>query len=120
VLDVDSPAVVKTIFSTKGDWRKTEYYHASSVMVEGRVVYNLFSQTDPKTHAAEKRPISRYYSMNGVLPLEPHMDKVIKDLCHQLETRFMDSENAGKKCDLGEWILFCKLLLPPGSAISKP
>jgi hypothetical protein len=71
-------------------------------------VYNLFSQTDPQKHAAEKRPIAKYYSMNGVQPLEPHMDTVIKELCHQLESRFMDGPDAEEHCDLGQWILFCR------------
>jgi hypothetical protein len=72
-----------------------------------QIVYNLFSETDPKKHAAEKRPIAKHYSMNGVQPLEPHMDTVIKELCHQLEARFMDGPTAGKSFDLGEWILYC-------------
>ncbi|KAJ9161314.1 hypothetical protein NKR19_g2379 [Coniochaeta hoffmannii] len=34
--------------------------------------------------------------MNGVQPLEPHMDSVIKELWHQLESRFMDDAHDPK------------------------
>lgn len=76
-------------------------------MVEGVNVYNLFSQTDPKKHAHERRPIARYYSVNSILTLEPHMDKVLAHLCHQLETKFIDGHTSDKTCDLGDWILYC-------------
>jgi hypothetical protein len=107
-LDADTPEIIKAVYNIKGDWKKTEYYHASSVVVEKKVVYNLFSQTDNEKHAVEKRPIAQYYSLNGVRPLEPHVDAVIKEFCHQLERRFMDGSDVGKQCDLGQWIQFCE------------
>jgi hypothetical protein len=55
-----------------------------------------------EVHARQKRPISKFYSMNGVLPLEPHMNKVINYFCQRLEEMFMDGLNAGKCCSLGE------------------
>lgn len=76
-------------------------------MVDGVNVYNLFSQTDPKKHAQEKRPIAKYYSVKSILTLERHMDKVINHLCHQLETKYIDGHSANKICDLGDWILYC-------------
>ncbi|KAM5344562.1 hypothetical protein ACJ41O_013097 [Fusarium nematophilum] len=42
----------------------------------------------------------------GIGIFEPHMDKVINQLCRELESRFMDGDNAAKVCDLGRWILF--------------
>ena len=74
-----------------------------------KVIYNLFSQTDNDLHAREKRPISKFYSMNGILPLEPLIDSVVQKLCDELEKRFMDPPNAGKQCNLGDWILYCKI-----------
>ncbi|KAK3934267.1 Pisatin demethylase [Diplogelasinospora grovesii] len=105
VVDVDYPDLIKTVFSIKEDWKKTEYYLASSALVDGHIVYNLFSQTDKHKHAQEKRPVAKYYSLNGVLPLEPHVDKTIRQLCSELESRFVDG-NAKKPCNLGDWILY--------------
>lgn len=81
-------------------------------MVDGVNVYNLFSQTDPKKHAQERRPIARYYSVNSVLTMEPHMDKVLDHLCQQLQTKFVDGHSRDKACDLGAWIHYCTSTLP--------
>ena len=52
-----------------------------------KVIYNLFSQTDNELHAREKRPISKLYSMNGTLQLEPYIDTIVRKLCDELEKR---------------------------------
>lgn len=87
---------------------QTEFYHASSIQQNGVTIYNLFSQTDPHVHARERKPIAKYFSPAGVAPLEPHMDRSIEILCGQLEDRYMNGGNAGRVCDLGDWIDFCK------------
>lgn len=79
--------------------------------MDGKIIYNLFSATDPAAHAREKRPIAKYYSMNGVLPLEPHIDEIIGYMCKRLEDEFIVGPQAGKTCDLGQWLLFCKLFV---------
>ena len=73
-----------------------------------KIIYNIFSQTDNELHAREKRPISKSYSMNGILPLEPHVDSTIEKLCDELEKRFIQPPNADKICNLGDWILYCE------------
>ena len=40
------------------------------------------------------------------------MDKVVNQLCHELEKRFIDGSNAGKTFDLGQWILYCERWVP--------
>ncbi|KAK3356708.1 cytochrome P450 [Lasiosphaeria hispida] len=106
VLDVDDPALLKTVFNIKGDWKKTEYYRSSSAFVGGRIVHNLFSQDDKDKHAAEKKPVAKYYSPTGVVLLEPLVDKVIRQLCDELDKRFITKAATGKTFDLGNWILY--------------
>ncbi|KAK3940293.1 Pisatin demethylase [Diplogelasinospora grovesii] len=106
LLDLDYPEVIKTIYSTDGKWRKTEFYHNNSAVINGKITYHLFSTTDQAEHARMKRPIVKYYSLGSVLALEPHMDKVINDFCQHLEQRFMTGPGGPKECDLGEWIAF--------------
>ncbi|KAG8165816.1 hypothetical protein KVR01_004368 [Diaporthe batatas] len=105
LLDLDIPELGKVIYSTGGNWRKTEFYQNNSAVVNGKIVYHLFSTTDQEEHARMKRPIVKYYSQGSVLALEPLMDTVISDFCDHLESRFMDSKQ-GKECDLGQWIAF--------------
>ncbi|KAK8062863.1 cytochrome P450 [Apiospora hydei] len=88
ILDLDVPELVKIFYSTKAQWKKTEFYHGSSSIVDGKIVYNIFSQTDPGIHTLWRKPISKHYSTNGVLPLEPHIDNVLTEFCTTLESRY--------------------------------
>ncbi|KAK3681767.1 cytochrome P450 [Podospora appendiculata] len=109
VLDIDYPDLNKTVFNTKGDWRKTEAYLGSNVVVDGHIVYNVFSELDKTKHANEKRPIAKYYSATGVATIEPHVDKVISQFCDEIETRFVDNTkpvSAAKPFNFGTWTNF--------------
>ncbi|KAH8666577.1 cytochrome P450 [Xylariales sp. PMI_506] len=105
LLDLDFPELAKTIYGTDGKWRKTEFYHNNSTIINGKITYHLFSETNQVNHALMKRPIVKYYSQGSVLALEPLMDAVIRDFCQHLETRFINNETR-VDCDLGEWIAF--------------
>lgn len=104
-LDLDIPELAKVLYSTDGKWRKTEFYHNNSTVINGKITYHLFSTMDQEEHARMKRPIVKYYSQGSVLTLEPLMDTVIGDFCDHLETRFMDGKQ-NQECDLGQWIGF--------------
>ncbi|KAE8147819.1 cytochrome P450 [Aspergillus avenaceus] len=106
VVDLDFPGLIKTIYNTKSDYRKTEFYHGSSAKSNGKIIYNLFSECDPEVHARQKRPIAKFYSMTGVLPLESHIDEVISYFCQRLEEGFVDGSNAGKTCKLEQWLSY--------------
>jgi len=84
-------------------------YHNNSSLIDGKIVYHMFSTTDQLEHARMKRPIVKYYSIGSVLAIEPTMDGVISDFCKELEQRFMRGPSGPKECDLGEWIAFCEL-----------
>ncbi|KAF4967126.1 hypothetical protein FSARC_5287 [Fusarium sarcochroum] len=105
-VDIDKPEIIPNVFALKEDWQKTKFYHASSALVNGQTVYNIFSETDPAQHKRERQPISRFYSSASIRRKEPVMNNVIKELCKQLEGRYVDGENANQDCDLGQWILF--------------
>lgn len=95
---------------------QTGYYNSASSFINGHIVYNVFSQKDEEKHAAEKKPIAKYYSPTGVVTLEPLIDKTITQLCDELDKRFAakTASNAKKPFDLGNWILYCSSLpLPP-------
>lgn len=75
--------------------------------MDGKIVYNIFSQTDPEIHAQWRKPISKHYSTNGVLPLEPHVGNVLTEFCTSLESRYIkDGEDTA--CSLDKWLLYCE------------
>ncbi|ETS74955.1 hypothetical protein PFICI_13439 [Pestalotiopsis fici W106-1] len=106
LLDLDYPELIKTIYNIQGNWKKTEMYHGSSAKAEGKIIYNLFSETNQHEHSRQKRPIAKLYSATGVLALETHMDQMIQKLCEVLATQSSDKTGEGKVLDLGEWLLY--------------
>ncbi|CVK91793.1 related to pisatin demethylase / cytochrome P450 monooxygenase [Fusarium proliferatum] len=104
-LDFDIPELIKTIYGTDGKWRKPEFYHNNSAVINGKITYHLFSTTDQVEHARMKRPIVKYYSQSSVMGLESLFDGLISDFCGHLEKRFM-SRSEPKAFDFGEWIGF--------------
>ncbi|KAF9778790.1 hypothetical protein IL306_003266 [Fusarium sp. DS 682] len=104
-LDLDIPELIKTLYGTDGKWKKTEFYHNNSAIINGKITYHLFSTTDQAEHARMKRPIVRYYSQSSIIGLEPLFDSLIGDFCGHLEKRFMSGPEP-KGFDFGEWIGF--------------
>ncbi|KAK6084349.1 benzoate 4-monooxygenase cytochrome p450 [Seiridium cupressi] len=105
ILDLDIPELIKTIYGTDNKWRKTKFYHNNSTIINGKVTYHLFSETDQAQHARMKRPVAKYYSQGSVLASESIMDEVLEDLCAQLDSRFGRGSH-DEVCDLGQWIAF--------------
>ncbi|KAK4171504.1 putative cytochrome P450 E-class, group I [Triangularia setosa] len=117
LLDLDYPELSKTLYGTDGKWRKTEFYHNNSALVNGKITYHMFSTTDQTEHAQMKRPIVKHYSLGSVLALEPHMDNVLGELMQQLDSRFLQGPK--KTCELGEWIAFYAWDLITSATFSK-
>ncbi|KAI1856230.1 hypothetical protein JX265_011742 [Neoarthrinium moseri] len=106
-LDLDCPSLIKTCLDRNGLWRKTEFYAVSGVLHEGKVAYNIFSETNSAEHARIKKPIAKYYSMNGVLTLQPHIDNVLGHFVRQIDARFVGTgEEMGPAFDFGQWVLY--------------
>ncbi|KAK8113049.1 cytochrome P450, partial [Apiospora sp. TS-2023a] len=98
MLDLDMPDFIKVLYNTKSQWKKTEFYCGSSSIVDGKIVYNIFSQTDPETHAHWRKPISKQYSTNSVLLFESRIDDVLSELCTELESRYVNISNDSACC----------------------
>ncbi|KAI1078502.1 cytochrome P450 [Whalleya microplaca] len=103
LLDLDIPELIKVIYGTDGKWVKSDFYKITSSVIDGKITYNMFSETDIVQHARFKRPVVRHYSLGSVLAVEPIMDQVIADFCKHLETRFIAQD---KSFDLGSWLTY--------------
>ncbi|KAI1073405.1 cytochrome P450 [Whalleya microplaca] len=115
LLDLDIPELVKVLYASDANWPKTEFYRNSSIVVDGKVLYNLFSETDPVHHIRMRRPIARFFRQDIVLSKEAIMDDVVKDLCSHLEKRYQR-----QSCDLGSWISFCAWDVISSLTIGQP
>ncbi|KAJ9418044.1 cytochrome P450 [Fusarium oxysporum] len=99
LLDLDYPELIKIIYGTDHRWLKTQFYLNNSSMVDGKIKHNLFSTTSPAEHAQMKKPMAKYYSSSNVLTMEVKMNQVIKELCKQIDNRFLEDN---KSFDLAE------------------
>ncbi|KAL7623138.1 hypothetical protein AAE478_006819 [Parahypoxylon ruwenzoriense] len=115
VLDLDIPELVKVLYGSDVIWRKTEFYKNNSVLIKGKITYQLFSEIDPANHAHMKRRIAKFFGHSNVLSKEVLMDRVIRDMYSHLENRYQE-----KTCDLGEWIAFCAWDILGNTTFSQP
>ncbi|KAI1342373.1 cytochrome P450 [Xylariaceae sp. FL0016] len=80
---------------------KSDFYKNTAAVVDGKIRYHLFSETDNVAHAHLKRPIAWYYKAKSVLDKESLIDEVICELLECLDDRFVDRD---KTFDLGSWL----------------
>ncbi|KAF2729301.1 cytochrome P450 [Polyplosphaeria fusca] len=105
-VSLNDGSLVKVIYSTRGTFIKSDYYTINDALQDGHLIQNLFSTRDNDFHARSLKPIQKLFSVQGSLELEPLMNDTIRSLCDQLETRFMQGSNAGKTCDIADWISY--------------
>ncbi|KAK8137997.1 hypothetical protein PG984_001377 [Apiospora sp. TS-2023a] len=101
MLDLNIPSLIRTVYNTNGQWLKSNFYKVNSTIVDGKILYNLFSELNTVKHAKLKKRIVRHYSNSSVLATEPLMDEVIEDFCEQLDSRFATT---GQDFPLDEWL----------------
>ncbi|KAI0390458.1 cytochrome P450 [Xylariaceae sp. FL0594] len=106
-LDVDCSSLIKTCFDRNGAWKKSELYAVSGVLHEGKVTYNIFSETDTAEFVRMKKPIAKYWSTNAVLAFQDHVDDVLAHFVRQIDTRFGGKEGKEPQAfDFSRWILY--------------
>lgn len=97
--------------------QQSNFYSASDALVHGNRMQHIFSTRSNQFHREQLMPIQKFYSNQGVLAYEDLIDRAILLLCEQLETRFVNGTNAGKTCDIADWISYCEFNL---YAVSNP
>ncbi|KAK4211556.1 Pisatin demethylase [Rhypophila decipiens] len=105
-ITLDFPELIKTIYGTDGTYRKTEFYAASSTLVDNKIHYTLFGQPDNTRHGVMKRPIAKYYTVGAALALEPQIDRAISEFLTQLDARYANTKPEEGVCDLWRWSLY--------------
>ncbi|KAK2602592.1 hypothetical protein N8I77_009110 [Diaporthe amygdali] len=106
VVSLSDPKLLKTVYSTRGDYLKSDFYTVNDAVQDGQVIQNVFGTRSNSFHSRYMRPIQKLYSMNSMLSMEGLVDKTIRSLCEQIENRFIDGKNAGKTCDIADWVSF--------------
>jgi hypothetical protein len=77
-------------------------------VVQGKVSEGIASTTNKKYHGELKKPIASTYSMTNVISYEPKVDETIKYFLDRLDEVFIKGSNAGKPCDIDNWVQYCQ------------
>ncbi|KAI4600550.1 hypothetical protein KJ359_000908 [Pestalotiopsis sp. 9143b] len=103
-VSLSDPALLKTVYSTRGEFRKSDHYSVTDGSAEGRRVSTIFSSRNHAFHAQKTAPIAKLYTLPSVLRMEHLADKSLATLCHNLDERFVQGGHAGTPFDLADWI----------------
>ncbi|KAF2202045.1 cytochrome P450 [Delitschia confertaspora ATCC 74209] len=106
VVSISDPNLIKRIYDTRGNFVKSDYYSINDAKQGPHIIPNLFSTRSNEFHSKTIRPVQKLYAFPNTYQIEHLMDKTIRVLCTQLEERFMEGSNAGKTCDLADWVSF--------------
>lgn len=101
-----------TYFAYSGITGQSDFYTINDAVQDGQVIQNVFGTRSNVFHSRYMRPIQKLYSMNNMISMEGLIDKTIRSLCEQIENRFVEGKNAGKTCDIADWVAFCNSYNP--------
>ncbi|SPO06362.1 related to pisatin demethylase / cytochrome P450 monooxygenase [Cephalotrichum gorgonifer] len=107
MISLSDPALLKTVYCTRGEFVKSNFYEIGDAVANGQRIENVFSTRNNLFHSRYLKPYQKYFSMSTVLKKEDLADKVVLSLCEQLEVRFVDNHNKGKTAPLADWIEYC-------------
>ncbi|KAK3317824.1 cytochrome P450 [Cercophora scortea] len=103
---LNDPSLIPVIYNARGTFLKSSFYSASDSLIHGKKTEHIFSTRSNKFHLEQLTPVQKFYSIQGVLAYEDSIDRALLLLCEQLETRFVNGANAGKTCDIADWISY--------------
>ncbi|PVH85443.1 cytochrome P450 [Cadophora sp. DSE1049] len=96
---IDDPEATKEIYGLGGNFVKSPWYIASS-NPDPHATPDLFTDLDPKRHAANRRKVAALYSMTNLVQMEPFVDECTGILVK----RFREFAVAGRQVDMGHWL----------------
>ncbi|PGG96365.1 hypothetical protein GX51_07860 [Blastomyces parvus] len=97
-LACSDPSAIKTIYGTKSQFTKTDYYDSWAPPNNGYVGH--FPARDEKQHSERRRIVNNVYSMSSVLESEKAIDSCTELLCEAMRD-FSKQESA---VDLALWM----------------
>ena len=93
---------ISNIYSLKGKFTKTAFYHIQSIIWQKAPQKNLFSARDEAFHRDQKRAAGNAFSLGSLLQKEDAVDSCSSLFMHKL-SEFADRSEA---VDLGKWLQY--------------
>ena len=99
-VDISDPAAIPIIYGISSKFLKTQFYPIQSALYEGTVLYNMFSQIDPKIHKSFKQPVAGKFGMTSIRSFEPYVDTCTDIFIAKMR------QHAGEAVNLSEWLQY--------------
>ncbi|PVH73220.1 cytochrome P450 oxidoreductase [Cadophora sp. DSE1049] len=96
---IDDPEAVAEIYGLGGQFAKSPWYIASG-NPDPHATPDLFSDLDPKRHAANRRKVASLYSMTNLVQMEPFVNECTELLIQ----KFADFARQRVRVDMGHWL----------------
>lgn len=98
-VSLDDPEAVKQLYGHATEFKKAPWYYASGG-IHPEVSIDLFTDTDEKRHAKNRRHVANAYSMTALVEMEEFVDNCSKVFMERLG-EFAQSK---ERFDLGHWL----------------
>ncbi|RDL29798.1 uncharacterized protein BP5553_10663 [Venustampulla echinocandica] len=102
LVSLSDPALMRKIYDSRGQFRKTEFYSVNDAKVGSTIISNVFSTRSNADHTQKRSLLTQFYKMSHLLKSESLVDDTIDSFCKHLD-RFADE---GTVCKMDEWLLF--------------
>lgn len=103
-ISVSDPAMIKTIYSTKTPFNKSEFYSAGDTLSQGKKIQTQFTTRNEQWHDYVVRPIRGAYSLTNILRFESLLDSTLDYFVEKLKRQYCTSNNSTLQgaCPIGE------------------
>ncbi|KAL1962133.1 hypothetical protein VTN77DRAFT_537 [Rasamsonia byssochlamydoides] len=104
MVSIADPAAIPTVYPTRPGFPKGDFYRTLMPYTrKGGALPAVFNTRDENLHKQLKSPIAPLFSQSNVLQLEVFVDQVLEVMFHQLDTRFVQSQET---FDLANWLQY--------------
>ncbi|KAH7230341.1 hypothetical protein MRS44_011974 [Fusarium solani] len=91
-VSVGDPEAIKTIYTSKGSWQKTDFYTNFAPHPHPSPNGDIFTLRNVKQHGRRRRQVNALYSMTSVAQAEPWIDTCINLLFEGLDVAVKNNE----------------------------
>jgi len=98
-VSLDDPEAIKVLYGHATEFKKAPWYYASGG-IHPEVSIDLFTDTDEKRHAKNRRRVANAYSMTALVEMEEFVDNCSKVFME----RFGEFAQSKERYDLGHWL----------------
>lgn len=89
-------------------------------MNNGQVIEAITSTQSKTVHARLKRPIASLYSNTNTLTYQPQVADTIRYFFRRIDEEFIRDQNAGRPCDIDNWLQYFAFDVVGRMTISRP